>query len=215
MTRCGCWCAATPMHLYASSSASPARRSSRSPGGRGNRSTGSSRCCRPRRSGHRRRVSAKIDDLRAKVLPIVDQTDRAVRALANLAEGLRAPDGELQKLLANLQTITVRMQQGEGTVGRLLADDQVVRQVETILAAATGAVSRLRPILGELEKTSRDVSNLTAAVGGQSQTPPALVRDANATVASLRAIAGDLSKATPALPALRRRSRRRSNSNGC
>ena len=147
-------------------------------------------------------VGELIEDLRAKVLPIIDQTDRAVRALANLAEGLRAPDGELQKLLANLQTITVRMQQGEGTVGRLLADDQVVRQVETMLAGATGAVSQLRPILGELEKTSRDVSNLTAAFGGRSQTPPALVQDANATVASLRAIAGDLSKTTPALPAL-------------
>jgi phospholipid/cholesterol/gamma-HCH transport system substrate-binding protein len=147
-------------------------------------------------------VGQLIDDLRAKVLPIVDETNRAVHALADLAEGFRAPDGELQKLLANLQTVTARMQQGEGTAGRLLADDRVVRQVEVMLAAANAVVEQLRPIMAQLEKSSRNVSTLTGTVRGQAQALPALVQDANVSVASLRLITKDLSRTTPALPAL-------------
>jgi ABC-type transporter Mla subunit MlaD len=125
-----------------------------------------------------------------------------VHALADLAEGFRAPDGELQKLLANLQTVTARMQQGEGTAGRLLADDRVVRQVEVMLTTANAVVEQLRPIMAELEKSSRNVSTLTGAVSEQAQALPALVQDANASVASLRLITKDLSRTTPALPAL-------------
>jgi phospholipid/cholesterol/gamma-HCH transport system substrate-binding protein len=147
-------------------------------------------------------VGQLIDDLRTKVLPIVDETNRAVHALADLAEGFRAPDGELQKLLANLQTVTARMQQGEGTAGRLLADDRVVRQVEGMLTAANAVVEQLHPIMAELEKSSRNVSTLTGAVRGQAQALPALVQNANASVASLRLITKDLSRTTPALPAL-------------
>ena len=44
-------------------------------------------------------VGQLIEDLRAKVLPIIDKTDRAVTALAELAESLRAPDGDLVRCL--------------------------------------------------------------------------------------------------------------------
>jgi phospholipid/cholesterol/gamma-HCH transport system substrate-binding protein len=94
------------------------------------------------------------------------------------------------------------MQQGEGTAGRLLADDRVVRQVEGMLTAANAVVEQLHPIMAELEKSSRNVSTLTDSVSGQAQALPALVQDAKASVASLRLITKDLSRTTPALPAL-------------
>ena len=59
-------------------------------------------------------VGQLIEDLRAKVLPIIDKTDRAVTALAELAESLRAPDGDLSRLLASTQTILGGVARGDG-----------------------------------------------------------------------------------------------------
>ena len=72
-------------------------------------------------------VGQLVEDLRAKVLPIIDQTNRAVTALADLAEQLRAPDGKLNQLLASTDQIVGNIARGDGVVGRLLTDDRLVR----------------------------------------------------------------------------------------
>jgi phospholipid/cholesterol/gamma-HCH transport system substrate-binding protein len=147
-------------------------------------------------------VGQLIDDLRAKVFPIIDETNRAVTALANLADAMQSPDGDLRRLLASMQTIAGRIERGEGAVGRLLADDSLVRDLEKTLASANGLVGQMRPILADLQNVSRDVSALSGAMSQQSKAVPGLVEDAGATVASLRAIARDLSQTSPGLPAL-------------
>jgi phospholipid/cholesterol/gamma-HCH transport system substrate-binding protein len=143
-----------------------------------------------------------IDDLRAKVLPIIDQTSRAVTALADLAESLRAPEGDFRQLIAGIETITAGLQRGEGVVGRLLTDSRLVDQLQATVSTTAALVDGLRPIVGELQKTARDVSALSGAARRQTEAIPGLIADANTTVASLRQITQDVSQTSPGLPAL-------------
>ena len=74
-----------------------------------------------------------LEEVRAKVLPIVDDVQRTIGAAGDLIAQLQAPDGQLQMVLGDLGKVTGRLAAGEGTVGRLLADDTLVRELETTL----------------------------------------------------------------------------------
>ena len=74
-------------------------------------------------------MGAILEDVRSKVLPIVDDVHRTVRAAGDLIAELQAPDGRLQVVLADLGKLTTRLAAGEGTVGRLIADDALVRDL--------------------------------------------------------------------------------------
>lgn len=147
-------------------------------------------------------VGQLIEDLRAKVLPIIDKTSQAVTALADLAEQLRAPDGNLNRLLASTQTILGGVARGDGIVGRLLTDDRLVGELQATVASARGVVDGLRPVVSELQRAAGNVAALSSSINRDSQAIPRLVADTNATVGQLRQITADISQTSPGLPAL-------------
>ena len=53
--------------------------------------------------------------------------------------------------MKNMETVTSRLEKGEGTVGRLLTDDTIARNVEEITEDAGGfvrSITRLQTIVG-------------------------------------------------------------------
>ena len=120
-----------------------------------------------------------LADVRTKVMPILD---------------------DAQRLLVNLNTITGRISAGEGAIGRLLVDDRMAREMETLLAQVNVDVRQLGPILAALQKTVTNVSALTARIADQSGELPQLTQDAGLLLKSLQSVMQDLSRTTPHLP---------------
>ena len=52
------------------------------------------------------------------------------------AIGAPAPDGAVQRTTADLAEIAARLKQGEGSVGRLLTDQTLARDLEATAASA-------------------------------------------------------------------------------
>ncbi|HYN38894.1 MAG TPA: hypothetical protein VES39_06565, partial [Rhodospirillales bacterium] len=125
-----------------------------------------------------------------------------VTALADVADALRAPDGDFRRLLADLESISGGLQRGEGVVGRLLTDDRMVAELQKTVSTTAALVEGLRPMLADLQQTARNASALSGAARQQADAIPSLIAETNTTVASLRQITGDLAQTTPALPAL-------------
>jgi phospholipid/cholesterol/gamma-HCH transport system substrate-binding protein len=78
----------------------------------------------------------------------VKETGSAVRG--SLAK-LQATVDNLDKTLHNMETITSRLEKGEGTAGRLLADDTIANNIEEITEDAGGfvrGVTKLQTIVG-------------------------------------------------------------------
>ncbi|HXZ00731.1 MAG TPA: MlaD family protein [Stellaceae bacterium] len=124
-------------------------------------------------------LGALIDQLRDKVFPILDDTGRATRALAEVAE---------------------RINKGEGNVGRLVGDETLARDLEAAVAEARGEVANVARIIAQLELAMGNVTALTATANARDGGVPELLRRANQALASLQDMLRDLNAAALQLP---------------
>jgi phospholipid/cholesterol/gamma-HCH transport system substrate-binding protein len=124
-------------------------------------------------------LSVLLDEVQAKVFPVLENAGRAMQALATTME---------------------RIERGEGNVGRLLSDDSLVRGIEGTVGEAQAAVGDVRGILTELGGVARDAAGLTRSATGKEGGVPALLKRANDTLASLQKVVDDLSRASQRLP---------------
>jgi phospholipid/cholesterol/gamma-HCH transport system substrate-binding protein len=149
-------------------------------------------------------VSALVAEIQHKVIPLLDDAQVAMRTLTALAVSLQDPHGSPQRLLADLHTITGRLERGEGAVGRLLSDDALAHNLATFLEQLGTAVPQLGPALSAVEAAARNATALTSALHKSSSSLPQLIQNLQATLASLQEVLTDLRRTTPELPRLTR-----------
>ena len=143
-----------------------------------------------------------LEDMRAKVLPIVDDVQRTIGAAGDLIAQLQAPEGQLQTILADLGKVSGRLAAGEGTAGRLLADDTVVRELETTLGALNQQISHLDRIVADFQTTSGEVAAMSRTLGAQSDRLPAMIESANAALAAFSQVMAEVERAMPEITGL-------------
>jgi len=156
-------------------------------------------------------VGELIEDLRARILPVLDDTHRAIRATADLVEGLTDPNSGLQVALANVSSVTAQVAEGQGTVGRLLRDDHLMTELETTIAGLKQTASSFSVIVGNLETTSGDVAAMTAGFGEQSRKLPQVIDNVNGTLTSLKSVMTEVSRTMPEITTMVRNSADASN----
>jgi phospholipid/cholesterol/gamma-HCH transport system substrate-binding protein len=117
-------------------------------------------------------IGALIDQARQKIFPILDDTGRSTKTLADVME---------------------RMQKGEGDVGRLLTDETMVRDIEVIVA-------KLGQLVSELQLAASNVKNLSQGINARDGGVPGLLHRADATLATLQQSMRDLALATQRAP---------------
>ena len=125
-------------------------------------------------------VSALIDEVRQKVFPILDNAGKVTQSLAEIG---------------------ARINRGEGSIGRLLVDEALVQQTEATIGSARDAMTALNALMAELQKSAGNLSALTAKAGGPDGVP-AILAQADATLAALRKVLGDVATASQRMPAI-------------
>ena len=138
-------------------------------------------------------LSELIEELRAKVLPVIDDAHKAILMLTAVAKDLQDPDKGVQQLLANLNSITDKIDNGEGTLGRLLTDDKLVRELE-------GLIARMGPIVDDLKTTMQNVSEFSTQFDIETGDIPEIIRGLKETMASMEMVIKDIRQTTPQLP---------------
>jgi phospholipid/cholesterol/gamma-HCH transport system substrate-binding protein len=134
-----------------------------------------------------------IEELRAKILPVVDDAHKAILMLTAIAKDLQDPDKGVQQLLTNLNSIADRIDRGEGAIGRLLTEDKLIRDLEALVA-------RLGPIFDDLQKTIQNLSEFSKEFDIETGDIPEITRNLKKTLASMEMVMKDLSQTTPQLP---------------
>lgn len=142
-------------------------------------------------------VGELIEDVREKVLPVVDDTQRAIAAAADLLESLSDPSGSLQTALADLAQVSGKISAGEGNVGRLIVDDSLAREVEAVVAEARATVASFSTVVTNLEAASGDVAGMAASFSTQSEKLPAMIDTTGETLETLNAFVDELSETLP------------------
>lgn len=144
--------------------------------------------------------------LREKILPVVDDTHRTIRATAQLMEQVVSPTGQVQVTLDNLAKVSSQIAAGEGNVGRLLNDDRMVRDLETTVAGLKTTMESVSVVVANLQATSATVAKMTAGIGEQSQKLPQMIDSTNQTLQSLNGIMAEMSRTMPEITAMVRNS---------
>lgn len=126
-------------------------------------------------------IGAILEDVRARVFPLIDDVGRIV---------------------ASLDVVTRRLAAGQGTVGRLLAEDAPARDLETALATLNQQLARLDPIMGGLQTASANIAAMSQAIGNEAGALPEMVENTNAALASLNRVMDEVGGTMPELTQL-------------
>jgi phospholipid/cholesterol/gamma-HCH transport system substrate-binding protein len=145
-------------------------------------------------------ASELIAEMRTRVVPVIEDAQAAIQLLTTLARSVQGSIDSVQPVLTDLHTITGRLERGEGSVGRLLTEDTVARDLETMLAQARADMQRLGAILAAMEETVRQAPALTATLNKYARDLPLLAKRVDAILGPLQGVLEDLRRATPELP---------------
>jgi phospholipid/cholesterol/gamma-HCH transport system substrate-binding protein len=148
--------------------------------------------------------SELLAELKDRALPVIEDAANTVHALAALTEGLSKADGNLQQTLANLNAVSGRIARGEGAVGRLLVEDALIRELETLVAGLNHTLGSIGPVMDDLQVTVRNVAVMSEAISAQSQSIPEVSRRMGSVLDSVDEIMKDLKRTTPELPRMTR-----------
>jgi phospholipid/cholesterol/gamma-HCH transport system substrate-binding protein len=128
-------------------------------------------------------ISGMIDEIRQKILPVLDDSKRTMDAVATLADNL---------------------QKGQGTLGRLLTDDTLAHQAEQTVATVQERIASLAPVIARLDDAAKQADTLVQIVASSKQGVPGLIRRADALLENLQSATRDIARATPRLPEIAR-----------
>lgn len=126
-------------------------------------------------------IGQVIDEVHARVLPILDELQKVIANANTLVD----PTGPLRQTMQSAATMVQRIERGEGSIGKLLADDKMVSDVQSALASAQSALAHANSLLAELEKTSKDARL------------PSILQRTDGILASLQVVARNLAAASP------------------
>jgi phospholipid/cholesterol/gamma-HCH transport system substrate-binding protein len=138
-------------------------------------------------------IGQLIDELRSKIIPLIDDIQKAVQAFTVVAQHAVDPAGPLEQTLASAAGIARRVEKGEGVAGRLVANEKIAADLEATLLS-------LRELAGQLERTSKDprvseivqktnsiLTSLQATTRGLAETTPKITQNMVATTDTLPA----------------------------
>jgi phospholipid/cholesterol/gamma-HCH transport system substrate-binding protein len=141
-----------------------------------------------------------IDELRSKIFPVIDDSHAAILIFLEVVKDLQASGDEFEALLASLKSISGKLSRGEGSIGRLLTEDQLARELENLISRLNQDLKHVDPILTDLKVTTRHASEFSANINEQSRELPEISQSLKDTLASVEAVMTDLRRTTPQLP---------------
>jgi phospholipid/cholesterol/gamma-HCH transport system substrate-binding protein len=94
-------------------------------------------------------LGAMIDEVRARIVPVIEDIQKAVQSFNAAAQRITDPAGPLEQTLASAAGIARKVESGQGLAGRLISDDKLPADLEASLVS-------VRELAAQLERTSKD-----------------------------------------------------------
>ncbi|ATU72239.1 ABC transporter substrate-binding protein [Komagataeibacter rhaeticus] len=105
-------------------------------------------------------ITQTFSDIRDRVIPVLDNA---------------------QHMMATLDATITDMHAGKGSIGRLMTNDDLIRQAEQMITSLNATVSQLTPIEKQLgtvmERANASMTNVQKATGDLSDATPAITRN--------------------------------------
>ncbi len=143
-------------------------------------------------------VGVLIEEARERIIPLVEEVTRAIALAGDLLARLQDPDSAFQSVLQRAEGLAAAASRGEGTLGRLLTDDTLVRRLESTVDLLNTQVRALEPVIADTDRLMTNVVDVTGNVARGTAELDALIATLERTLRSADAMMVQLETATPA-----------------
>ncbi|GAB3594113.1 MULTISPECIES: MlaD family protein [Acetobacter] len=130
-----------------------------------------------------------------KATPAPNPADQITATFESIQGEIMPALASARHMMAELDSTITDMHAGKGTVGRLMTNDELIRQAEATIASLDEVITRLRPIEQQIssvmKKTDATMANVQSASG-----------DVKAATPHVKTIASNLDESMADLPAL-------------
>ena len=106
-------------------------------------------------------LEAAVEEIRREALLVLKKTSIGLDTWTALGTNLFRSGDRLEQLLARADSIAGNVQQGKGTMGKLLTDSSTADELKTLLVKASHSVHELQTTLKNLESASSNIQQAT------------------------------------------------------
>lgn len=138
-------------------------------------------------------IGSLVDELRAKLPPLLDSVQQAVVAFTAVATHATDPKGPLEQTLNSAASIVQKVDSGDGMAGRLIGDKKMASDLEASLASVRELAQQVErtskdPRIGQIiQKTDASLGSLQATLRNVAQTSPQITENVASTTDALPA----------------------------
>jgi phospholipid/cholesterol/gamma-HCH transport system substrate-binding protein len=134
-------------------------------------------------------LESAIEDIRGETLLVLKKTSAGLDTWTLLGADLRETRQHLDQLTVRLDNLTAGMEQGKGTVGKLLTDTGLADEAQKVVAQANQAMSELQSVVTNLNAAVKKVKaaserlpEITGAVADEARDLPGLVQQTQSSM---------------------------------
>lgn len=137
-------------------------------------------------------LESAIDEIRSEAMLVLKKTEGGLDTWTQLGTDLRESRQRLDQLTARLEKITAGVEQGEGTVGKLLTNPSLADEATNLLARANQTMSDLQGVVTNLNAAVKNVQTgterlpeITEAAANEARDLPGLVQQTQTSMREL------------------------------
>jgi len=146
-------------------------------------------------------LEAAIEEIRVETMQVLKKTDTGLDAWTRLGTDLGDTRRHLDELTVRLENMAAAIQAGKGTAGKLMTDDALANEAQSVLARANETMSELQGVVTNLNVAVKNVQNGTArlpeitdAVADETKDLPGLVLQTRSSMTELERLVEALQK---------------------
>jgi phospholipid/cholesterol/gamma-HCH transport system substrate-binding protein len=137
-------------------------------------------------------LESAIEEIRVETLLVLKKTSAGLDTWTLLGADLRETRQRLDQLTARLDKMATAVEQGQGTVGKLLTDTGLADEAQQVLARANQAMSQLQGVVTTLNTAVKHVETgterlpeITGALADEAKDLPGLVKQTQTSMREL------------------------------
>jgi phospholipid/cholesterol/gamma-HCH transport system substrate-binding protein len=140
-------------------------------------------------------LEAAVEEVRRETLLVLKKTSIGLDTWTALGTNLIKSGDRLETLIVRADNIAADLQEGKGTVGKLLSDSSTADELKTLLVKANHSVDELRITLKSLESASSNIQQastnlptLSAVLNQDAKKIPALILQTQTSMVELERV---------------------------
>src|SRR6185436_15552430 len=137
-------------------------------------------------------LESAVEEIRREAVPALKKLSAGLDTWTALGSNLITSRERLDQVIGRADSIAANLQEGKGTVGKLLTDPSAAEELKTLLAKANCSMDELQVTLNNLKKASVNIQlastnlpGISDAIGKEAKDLPGLVLQTQASVREL------------------------------